>query len=135
VADASTFAAPSGPSTTVNTTLNSNISSDHSSIGSSDKIGDLLYTYEDEAKRPYVADYLEVANIWDKEPVLKSEISLLESYLRKMVVDKKIDNSTESAKKYLEHLEKKAGIESYESTTAKIAKLLKYINFKKVVDS
>lgn len=135
MSEASTFTGVSAPATNVNTTLNANISGDGSGVSPNEKLGELLYTYEDEAKRPYVADYLGVENIWDKEPVLKNELHLLESYLRKMVVDKKIDNNVKSAKAYLEHLEKKAGIDSFESTTSKIAKMLKYINFRKVVDS
>lgn len=135
MSEASTFAtaATSAP-TTVDTTLNVNVSDDRSS-GSDTLVGDLLYTYQDEAKHPYTAKYLGIENVWNKEPVLKSEVDLLESYLRKMVVDKKIDNNVSSAKKYLEYLEGKAGIEPFESTTIRVAKLLKYINFRKVVDS
>lgn len=133
MAEASTFAAPAAPATNVETTLNSNLSDDHSS-GSNTSVGDLLYTYEDEVKRPYMADYLGVSDIWDKEPTLKGELQTLESHLRKMVTSKKIDNSIRAAKQYLEQMEKDAQIESFESPTRRIAKLLKYVEFRKVID-
>ncbi len=135
MAEASTFAAPSGPSTSVSTTLNSNISSDRSATGLAEKAGDLLYTYEEEAKRPYAADYLDVKEVWDKEPVLQREVKTIEQFLRQLVVSKKIDNSTKAAKNYLEYMEKEAGIKPYESATRRIAGLLKYIEFREVVDN
>lgn len=134
MSEASTFTGVATAPAGVNATLDAGVSNDVS-MPAGKTSSDLLYTYEDEAKRPYMADYLNIQNIWDKEPVLKSEVQLLENYLRKMVVDKKIDNNTSAAKKYVEWLENKAGIESFDRATVKISKLLKYIDFREVVDS
>lgn len=132
---ASTFRSSGDTATTVETTLNSGVSDDNSATSPSSSAGELLYTYEDEVRMPYVANYLGIKDIWDKEPSLENEVKELESYLRQMVVSKKLDNNTNAAQKYLERMEKDAGIEPYENANRRIEKLRKYIEFRKVVDS
>jgi hypothetical protein len=133
MSEASTFATAAPAATSTASTLDSGVSSDKSATTNT-AVGDLLYTYEDETKNPYVADYLDIKSVWDKEPMLKREVSGLEDYLRKMVVSKKIENNTRAAKQYLEFMEKQAGIEPFESANRRISKLTKYIAFRKVVD-
>lgn len=131
MAEASTFASPvSAPAPS----SGANASTDSTQTASSTAVADLLYTYEDEVKRPYVADYLGVTDVWDKEPTLEKELRGLESYLREMVVSQKIGNSTQAAKQFLEHMEKSAGIQPFDNPTRRIAKLTKYIEFRKVID-
>jgi hypothetical protein len=132
MSEASTFTGVSSAPATAST-LDSGVSSDKSSTADT-SVADLLYTYEDEVKNPYIADYLDIKDIWNKEPTLEKEVRGLEDYLRKMVVSKKLDNNVKAAKQYLEHLEKGAGIEPFENATRRITKLMKYIEFRKVVD-
>lgn len=96
---------------------------------------DLFYTYEDDQKKPYAAEYFEVNDVWDKEPTLARDLKEIEGYVRSQVSDKKVDNSTKAAKEFLKELERKAGLSRYESHPQRIQKVLAYIDFKKVVDS
>lgn len=105
------------------------------SSGSVVSDSELLYTYEDEQKRPYTADYFEVPSVWDKEPALKRDLQEIEGYIRSQVTDGKLDNSTKAADLFLKELERKAGLTRYEAAPQRIQKLLAYIDFRKVVDS
>lgn len=98
-------------------------------------IDTLLATYADDQGKPYVANYLEIEDVWKRQPELKLEVETIEGYLRKLVSEGKLDNSTRAAAKYLKEMEKKAGSNPYDSANQRIAKLLAYIDFKKVVDS
>lgn len=133
MAEASTFAAPAQSSAST-ANLNSGVSTDKSSTADT-SVSDLLYTYEDEVRSPYVADYLNIRNIWDKEPVMAREVRNIEQHLRSLVVTNRLDNNVKAAEKYLNHIEAEAGIEPFENANRRIAKLLKYLEFRKVVDS
>lgn len=95
----------------------------------------LFATYETDQKKPYVAHYLELDGVWDKEPSLARDIKEIEGYIRSQVEAKKIDNSTKAAAQYLKELERKAGLSRYESTPQRIQKILAYVDFQKVVNS
>ena len=97
-------------------------------------VDSLLATYQDDQGKPYVAQYLDIADIWDKEPTLKNELNTIEGYLREEVTKGRLENNTKSASKYLKELEKKAETNPYESTTQRLSKILAYIEFKKVVN-
>jgi hypothetical protein len=95
----------------------------------------LFATYEADQKHPYVADYFEVPDMWDKEETLARDLKEIEGYLRSRVENQKLANSTKAAKEFLKELERKAGLTRYESAPQRIEKILAYIDFKKVVDS
>lgn len=94
----------------------------------------LFATYEADQKRPFMADYFEVPQVWDKEPGMSRDIKEIEGYIRQQVSDKKIDNSIKAVKEFVKELERKAGLSRYESTPQRIVKLLAYLDFRKVVD-
>lgn len=98
------------------------------------KENDLLATYEQEHNRPLVAEYFGADSIWDKEPSLKRDLQEIEAYLRNKVESNKLDNSVRAGQKFLKELEREAGLTTYESTSTRIAKLLAFIDFKKVVE-
>jgi hypothetical protein len=86
-------------------------------------------------KKPYMADYFEISDVWDKEPTLARDLKEIEGYIRERVGNKKVDNSTKAANQYIKELERKAGLSRYESTPQRIQKVLAYIDFQKVVES
>lgn len=98
------------------------------------KVPELLATYAEDQGKPYVAQYLELDNIWDQDRTLKYEIEVIEGYVRDQISKGIIDNNVKAGEKFLKELEKSAHISPYESTTNRINKLLAYIDFKKVVD-
>lgn len=95
---------------------------------------ELLATYQDDMGKPYVAQYLDIENIWDREENLTNEINTIEGYLREQIKKGKLENSTKSGEKFLKELEKKAGTNPYESATKRIQRILAYIEFRNVVD-
>lgn len=97
-------------------------------------IDSLLATYQDDQGKPYVAQYLEVSEIWDKEPTLKNELNTIEGFLRDEVKKGNLENNVKAASKYLKDLEKKAETNPYESTTKRLSKILAYIDFRRTVN-
>lgn len=95
----------------------------------------LFATYELDQKRPFMADYFEVGNVWDKEETLGRDLKEIEGYIRTQVEAEKVDNSIKAVKEYVKELERKAGLSRYESTSQRIQKILAYIDFRKVVES
>lgn len=95
----------------------------------------LFATYEDDQGHPFIADYLDIKTVWDKEASLSSEVKQIEGYIREEVSNGKIENSIKAAKKFIQELEKKAGVSQYESTNKKISRLLAYIDFRRKVDN
>jgi hypothetical protein len=77
-------------------------------------IDTLLATYQEDQGNPYVAQYLDVKDVWDKTENLKGEVNLIEDYLRDQVKKGDLDNTTKAADKYL--------------------KILAYIEFQRVVN-
>lgn len=95
---------------------------------------DLLATYAEEHKKPYVAKYYNLDDYAD-EPEYKQELDTIEGFLKERVSSKKLDNSTKAADKYLKEIEKKAGLTGYENANERIRKLLAYVDFIKVIES
>lgn len=95
----------------------------------------LLATYEQDQGKPFVAEYFDAVGVWDKEPSLMRDLQEIEAYIRDKVEKNQIDNSTRAGKEFLKNLEREAGLTRYESTSTRIAKILAFIDFKKVVES
>lgn len=102
--------------------------------GSTTNETSLFATYEADQKKPYVANYFEVSDVWDKEPTLARDLKEIEGYVRSQVEGKKVDNTTKAAAQFLKELERKSGLTRYENTNQRINKLLAYVDFLKVVD-
>lgn len=97
-------------------------------------VPELLVSYEEDQGKPYVAKYLAVDDVWSKEPSLKRDVQEIQGYLNEQVKNGKLDNSTKAADIFIKELERKAGLTRYESTPNRIAKILAYIDFQKVVN-
>lgn len=97
-------------------------------------IDTLLATYQEDQGNPYVAQYLDVKDVWDKSENLKNEVNTIEDYLRHQVKEGNLDNTTKAADKYLKELEKKAGANPYETITKRITKILAYIEFQRIIN-
>jgi hypothetical protein len=89
----------------------------------------LIYTYEQENGHPYTAKHYGISDVYDSE-LFGKEVGTVEAYLKALVEDKQLDNSTEAAKKLLKKLEKQAGIDPTEPTNARIEKLAAFVRFK-----
>jgi len=96
---------------------------------------ELLATYRDDMGKPYVAEYLDVTNVWDQDKTLQRDVEEIEGYLQEQVKNGVLDNSTRAGKEFLKQLERDAGLTRYESGANRIQKLLAYIDFKRVVNS
>lgn len=101
-----------------------------------DSSSKLVATYEDSVGHPYVAQYYEITNIW-KEPKggFESEVRTIESYIKDMVSDDRMDNSTEAADKWLRDLERKADVDKTESTATKLIRMAAYIRMQRDIES
>jgi hypothetical protein len=135
VSEASTFRAASPAPVAATPTAEAGTQSVDPSAVHDDHEASLFATYELDQKRPFMADYFEVATIWDEEPSLARDLQEIEGYVREQVTNKKVDNSIKAAKEFIKELERKAGLTRYESAPQRIVKILAYIDFKKVVDS
>lgn len=96
-------------------------------------IDSLLATYSEDQGKPFIANYLEVDGIWDKDKTLQNELNTIEGYLKDQIKNGKLENSTKAGKKYLQALEKKAETNPYDATNKRISKILAYIEFQRVV--
>lgn len=97
-------------------------------------VPDLLVSYEVDQGKPYVAKYMGVESVWNKEPALERDIREIDGYLKELVEKGKLDNTTKAADQYIKELERKAGLSRYESPTNRISKILAYIDFKRFVN-
>lgn len=94
----------------------------------------LFVTYEADQKRPFMADYFDVPQMWDKEEGMKRDMQEIEGYIREQVNGKKVDNSIKAAKEFIKSLEREAGLTRYEAVPQRISKILAYIDFRRVVN-
>lgn len=94
----------------------------------------LVATYQDATGTPYTANYYQITNIW-KEPSggFESEVSAIESYIKDLVSDDQLDNSTEAADKWYKQAEKKANITPEDTTTTKLIKLAAWVKMQKEI--
>lgn len=81
------------------------------------------------------AKYLDIENIYDKHPALKSEVTGIDTYLKELQVSGKVDKSDKAVATFMKDLESKAGAKPYESVNQRITKILAYIRFRRVVDN
>lgn len=95
---------------------------------------ELVATYSEDMGKPYVAKYMDIEGVWDKEPTMALEVKTIESFIQNQVKKGDLDNSTRATDKYLKEIEKKAGLTGYETATKRISAILAYIDFKKVID-
>lgn len=94
-------------------------------------VPELLVSYEEDQGKPYVAQYLELDTMWNKDKGLERDIREIDSYLKDQVSKGKLDNSTKAANQFIKELERSAGLTRYESVNNRISKLLAYIDFKR----
>ena len=94
-------------------------------------VPELLVSYEEDQGKPYVAQYLELDTMWNKDKGLERDIREIDSYLKDQVSKGKLDNSTKAANQFIKELERSAGLTRYESVNNRISKLLPYIDFKR----
>lgn len=95
----------------------------------------LVATYQDATGTPYTAQHYEIANLWDAEKGFQSEVSTIESYIKDLVSDDRLDNSTDSADKWFKQAEKKAGVTPDDTTTTKLIKLSAWVKMQREIDS
>jgi hypothetical protein len=117
--------AESAPPQTVDTTT----------TGNSATNGQLLYTYEDEHKHPFTADYYQLAEFWNEKDGQSAEAKKIETHLKELVTEQELENSTTAAREYLKELEKKAGVEKSERTLMKLTKVAAYIDFLQTIQT
>lgn len=92
----------------------------------------LIATYEDATGTPYTAQYYDIANIWkEKKGGFESEVRTIESYIKDMVANDELDNTTDAADKLYTEIEKKAGVTDEPSTATKLIKLAAYIRMQR----
>jgi hypothetical protein len=96
---------------------------------------ELVATYSEDMGKPYVAKYLDLETVWDKEPTMSQELKEIEGFIQDQVKRGNLENSTKATDKYLKEIERKAGLTGYESATKRISTLIAYIDFRKVVDA
>lgn len=100
-----------------------------------DEETELVATYKEVVGKPFVAVHYDVANIWDDpDGGFAEEINTIENYIKKMVTEKRLENSTDKAKVFLKEAEKAAGVDPKESTLVKIIKVAAFVKMKKEID-
>lgn len=98
-------------------------------------VPELLATYQEDQGLPYTAEYFDLKNVWDKTENLATELKGIDKYLQELVADGKLDNSTKTASKYLADMEKKAGVNPFDTPNKRISRLTAYIQFRRTVDA
>ncbi len=98
------------------------------------KVPDLMYTYEQDQGKPYTAEYFDLGSVWNESPEMERDIKEIEGYVREQVTKGNVDNSVKAADSFIKELERKAGLNRYESTNNRISALLAYIDFKRTVN-
>lgn len=94
----------------------------------------LVATYQEATGTPYTAQYYEISNVWkEKTGGFESEVSTIESYIKDLVVDDQLDNSTEAADKWYKLAEKKAGVTPEDTTTSKLIKLSAWVRMQREI--
>lgn len=92
----------------------------------------LVATYQEATGHPYTAQYYDITNIWkEKTGGFESEVSTIESYIKDLVVDDQLDNSTEAADTWFKQAEKKAGVTPEDTTTTKLIKVSAWIRMQR----
>lgn len=95
----------------------------------------LVATYQEATGHPYTAQYYDITNLWDAPKGFQREVGTIESYIKEMVTDDRLDNSTEAADKWYAQAEKKAGVTEEDSTTTKLIKLTAWVNMQREIES
>lgn len=94
----------------------------------------LVATYQEATGHPYTAQFYDITNIWkEQKGGFESEVNTIESYIKDLVVDDQLDNSTESADKWLKSAEKKAGVTPEDTTTTKLIKVSAWIRMQREI--
>lgn len=89
--------------------------------------------YKAENKLPFTADYLDIKLTWD-EAEMVDDVSAVEDYLTKLVMNGELENSSKAAKEKLKGLEKMAGIDKIESKAQRIIKLAEFVKYMEKLD-
>lgn len=83
--------------------------------------------YEMEHGHPFIVDYYDLGEFWNKDKVYTLEVGEIEDFLHHKVKKKEITNSLDSLKGYMKELELTVGVKSYDPILTKISKVLEYV--------
>lgn len=83
--------------------------------------------YEDETGTPFVVDYYELGNLWNKDKAYTAEVMDIESFIKGKIKAKEVANALSAVKSYLRGLEITVGAKDHEPKATRMNKLLNYI--------
>jgi hypothetical protein len=93
----------------------------------------LVATYQEATGNPYTAQFYDITNVWNQEKGFQNEVATIEGYVKDLVTDDQLDNSTEAADKWYKLAEKKAGVTPEDTTSLKLIKLSAWVKMQREI--
>lgn len=83
--------------------------------------------YEMEHHKPYIVDYYDLGEFWNKDKTYTYEVREIDDYITKKIKSGEVDKSLKAVKYYLRNMDVVVGIQPWDSKAVKIERILNYI--------
>lgn len=86
--------------------------------------------YSREHGQPFVVDHFKLGDRWQDSPGgFSPEVTAIENYLEKQVLDKEIENSLPAIQKRIKEIEKVVGVDKEDRVVVKLEVMSEYVKF------